>query len=652
MTEVQKGRIFISYRRADSQFAAGRIYDRLMAHFGEEAIFMDVEAIDGGVDFVKTLEDAVQACDVVLVVIGKQWLNIKDQRGERRLDNPEDFVRVEVATALDREIRVIPVLVEHALMPRSIELPENLKLLSRRNALLVNHQSFNADANRLIAHVERALEAAENSRVLEAQKLEEKRKEKAAELKRERERSLRQNQTLKLHTQSDTAISAQDWALAKQKLQQILSLDANDLQAQAKLELADEKLTALAEEEQAQRIAQEEALKEKAARTQVQAAQERADRLAREKRDAEEKARQATLRKERQQARIGSLTSFMKGKGALLGVGAFVFACLIFGGNYLINNLFDAPTPTATRLIVTEAPATVVLETDVPTEVVGIVPTAVNDELGVGSTMVSEKDGMLMVYVPAGEFQMGSDADDALVECQKFRDDCQRDWFTDEEPIHTVALDAYWIDQTEVTNAMYAKCVAAGACDEPDQSRSYTRDSYYGDAEFDDYPVIYVSWEDAGNYCSWAERRLPSEAEWEKAAGWNADTQSQRLYPWGDEFALGEANFCDSNCSYDWKNENYDDGYADTSPVGIYESGQSFYGAYDMAGNVWEWVADWYDVYPGGDESVSDYFGEQRRALRGGSWDYYGSYLRSAYRYWYYPSNSSNFIGFRCSRSP
>ena len=180
MTTAQKGRIFISYRRADSQFAAGRIYDRLVAHFGEDAIFMDVEAIDGGVDFVNVLENAVRSCDVVLVVIGKQWLNIKDERGERRLDNPEDFVRVEVATALDREIRVIPVLVEHGMMPHSAELPENLKSLARRNALQVNHKTFNADTNRLVGHVERALETAENSRISKAQESEKKHKEKAA----------------------------------------------------------------------------------------------------------------------------------------------------------------------------------------------------------------------------------------------------------------------------------------------------------------------------------------------------------------------------------------------------------------------------------------------------------------------------------------
>ena len=169
MTTPQKGRIFISYRRIDTSYAAGRIYDRLAAHFGEDAIFMDVEVIEGGLDFVKVLEDAVQSCDVLIALIGKQWLSTKDEGGNRRLDNPEDFVRIEIATALSRDIRVIPVLVDGIGMPRSTELPENLKPLARRNALQVNHHSFNPDVYRLIAHIELALKEVEEFEIVKAQ---------------------------------------------------------------------------------------------------------------------------------------------------------------------------------------------------------------------------------------------------------------------------------------------------------------------------------------------------------------------------------------------------------------------------------------------------------------------------------------------------
>jgi hypothetical protein len=169
LTTSQYGRIFISYRRADSAGYTGRVYDRLSAHFGKEAIFMDVDTMEAGVDFVDVLQNAVQSCDVLLALIGNSWLNIKDEAGKRRLDNPEDFVRIEIAAALSRNIRVIPVLVDGAHIPPSTELPENLKPLARRNALQVAHHSFDADAQRLIAQLELALKADEDSKIDENQ---------------------------------------------------------------------------------------------------------------------------------------------------------------------------------------------------------------------------------------------------------------------------------------------------------------------------------------------------------------------------------------------------------------------------------------------------------------------------------------------------
>lgn len=234
MTASQEGRIFINYRRVDSDGYAGRIFDRLAAHFGEEAVFMDVDTIEAGLDFVQVLEDAVQSCDVIIVLIGRQWLKVKDNRGERRLDNPEDFVRIEIVAALNRDIRVIPVLVGGVDMPRSTELPENLKLLARRNALQVNHHSFNPDVYRLIEHLEFALDAAEKSKIIKVQAL----KEKQAHAQRQAEIE-------KLTTQADTAINWQDWQLAEKKLKDILNLAPKDIQTQAKLEIVEEKLAAV-----------------------------------------------------------------------------------------------------------------------------------------------------------------------------------------------------------------------------------------------------------------------------------------------------------------------------------------------------------------------------------------------------------------------
>lgn len=242
--------------------------------------------------------------------------------------------------------------------------------------------------------------------------------------------------------------------------------------------------------------------------------------------------------------------------------------------------------------------------------------------LGIGSTMVG-KDGMILLYVPSGEFTMGSDNGES-----------------DEEPVHTVFLDTFWIDKTEVTVHMYYLCVQAGVCKEPTSKKSSTRSSYYGNVEFDNYPVIYVDWDMAKTYCEWVGRRLPTEAEWEKAArGENAFT-----YPWGDDPPNNNLL-------------NYNNAVGDTSEVGKYPNGVSPYGALDMAGNVWEWVNDWYsDAYysnsppsnplrPGPDSG-------QHRVFRGGSWNYDYYFVRSAVRGLSVPSVTFDDFGFRCSRSP
>ncbi|MEW6239993.1 MAG: formylglycine-generating enzyme family protein [Chloroflexota bacterium] len=243
----------------------------------------------------------------------------------------------------------------------------------------------------------------------------------------------------------------------------------------------------------------------------------------------------------------------------------------------------------------------------------------------VGSTWTSPKDGMTMLYVPAGEFSMG-----------------REDSFDNNNPVHMVYLDSYWMDQTEVTNAMYARCVRAGQCVPPSASKSRTLESYYGNPEYDDYPVIYVSWNDASAYCEWRGEgtRLPTEAEWEKAASWDADKQVKRVYPWGNSFNCSFANHSGSSRAC----------RGDTARVGNYPTGASFYGLLDMGGNVWEWVFDWYDAYPGNTVNDADY-GAKYHVLRGGSWEDRESGIRSTYRFWYDPAGTSSTIGFRCARS-
>ena len=147
--------IFISYRRSDSISETGRIYDSLSAHFGKECVFKDVFDIPYGVDFAEHLEQAVSQCQVLIVVIGNRWLSVTDAKGNRRLDAPEDFVRLEIASALQRDILVVPLLVNGAMMPPSSQLPENLKPLARRNAAQVRHDpDYHDDMNRVIALIQ------------------------------------------------------------------------------------------------------------------------------------------------------------------------------------------------------------------------------------------------------------------------------------------------------------------------------------------------------------------------------------------------------------------------------------------------------------------------------------------------------------------
>jgi TIR domain len=148
-------RFFISYRREESSPWAGRLYDRLAHHFGREHVFMDIDTIEPGADFVEVIQRNIATCDALIALIGRQWLTITDSSGERRLDHPDDIVRMEIAAALKREIRVIPALIHGTPMPRSIDLPEEIRPLARRNSLEITDLHFHRDVDQLIAVLSR-----------------------------------------------------------------------------------------------------------------------------------------------------------------------------------------------------------------------------------------------------------------------------------------------------------------------------------------------------------------------------------------------------------------------------------------------------------------------------------------------------------------
>jgi formylglycine-generating enzyme required for sulfatase activity len=329
-----------------------------------------------------------------------------------------------------------------------------------------------------------------------------------------------------------------------------------------------------------------------------------------------------------------SISSRRKNNLRMLRFGGVVLIVLVlfgFGLNFLMKDRPAAAVPTgmpaqvlstSTSIPSTSTPAPQSTATIAPTEIPPTATLVITPTLGVSSTTTGN-DGMTLLYVPEGEFTMGSEAS------------------PDEQPIHQVTLSAFWIDQTEVTNAMYEKCVDATQCRPPVAITSNTRDLYFYNPDFGNYPVVFVSSNDANAYCSWAGRRLPTEAEWEKAARGT----DERTYPWGNDEPGN--NFLNLDI-------------ADTVEVGRYPDGSSVYGALDMSGNVYEWVSDWYDAAnylnspasnPLGPENPIDSNLGELRVLRGGSWYQLEGGFRSADRYQNGIRFNSSFVGFRCALS-
>ncbi|MFN2295656.1 MAG: formylglycine-generating enzyme family protein, partial [Candidatus Promineifilaceae bacterium] len=269
-----------------------------------------------------------------------------------------------------------------------------------------------------------------------------------------------------------------------------------------------------------------------------------------------------------------------------------------------------------------------------------------------------------MVSISGTTFEMGESAEVMLDECDLFRTGCELSWFSASQPIHTVELDPFSIDLYEVTNKAFLEFIneldsIQGGCDGEDcvglddsQIRLDGADLYTVDEELMDHPVAGVTWYGANAFCEWRDARLPTEAEWELAAGWNFDSAEKQHYPWGDEFDGNITNFCDVNCKEQQANPDYDDGYATTAPVGSYEDGRSSAGLYDVAGNLWEWVSDWYDteyyenspgVNPTGPATGDN------KVVRGGSWFDTGNFTSTIVRFPAPPEESGDSIGFRCA---
>ena len=281
----------------------------------------------------------------------------------------------------------------------------------------------------------------------------------------------------------------------------------------------------------------------------------------------------------------------------------------------------DTPVPPPPTPVPTDTPAAAATATAVATEAETDVDTKVGDEAE--ATVEAEAEPEIeveepaesdMITIPAGEFGMGSDQGD-------------------ESPAHTVLVEAFEIDKFEVTNAEFDQFVKETGYEtdaekngDPNLWRAYFTE------EKAEYPVVKVSWNDASAYCPWAGKRLPTEAEWEKAARGTDEV----VYPWGDTWDVAKVNSKDS-------------GFRGPVTVGSFPDGASPYGAMDMAGNVWEWTADWYQGYPQ-TQFTSNYFGETYRVLRGGGWFSEQDLVRTTKRNANSPDAANDDIGFRCAR--
>jgi eukaryotic-like serine/threonine-protein kinase len=266
------------------------------------------------------------------------------------------------------------------------------------------------------------------------------------------------------------------------------------------------------------------------------------------------------------------------------------------------------------------------------TEVIFVPPT-VSEEIPAGTARpLSKTDGMMLIS--GGEFRMGSLAGVS-------------DAKADERPQHSVSLRPFWMDVNEVTVGAYRQCAIAGACKVNEVRSEDVPSDYFTNPTYEEYPVVDVTWQDASSYCAWRSARLPTEAEWELAAG----GVNSLLYPWGNE-AGGALNFCDANCPAEWKNTLIDDGYSHRAPVGSYVQGVSPYGMQDMAGNVWEWVADWYAETYYSQTPTEDPTGPNagtERVVRGGGWDSPMMNVRVAKRFHHRPALYTGSLGFRCA---
>ena len=589
-------RIFISYRRRDAPYAAGRIYEELESHFGSGSTFIDVDALQAGEDVQAKIQEVVGRCQIFLAVIGHGWLAAKDQQGRRRLDNPADWVRLEIEAALKRKVTVIPVLLDGVLMPQISELPESLHPLAYRQAAFVRHgRDFRVDIARLMEVIQQRLEIAERQ----------------AELEEEQKR--REQQRLEALRQAEA-------------------------EAQERRERERAEAERRAEVERQAEIARQQRIKQQAESAQIAATKRkiREQRKAARTGSEDQSVKRAAVRRpvrpvsisSEKQATVDSLFSVgqqsvgRRGVLKMLGYSAGGLGVVLAGD--ALRRAISSNDSQAIELLTTEFEvATITDVTSGAFEITRKTGEFFTETVGDGVTLD-------LMKIPSGTFTMGSPPDESE------RGD-------DEGPQHEVSVPSFFMGRYAVTQAQWR---AVAALPKVDRDLEPSPSSFEGD----DLPVENVNWNEAVEFCDRLSAktnrtyRLPSEAEWEYACRAGTTTP----FHFGNTITPELGNY---NAKHTYNNGLEGEYRKRTTEVGNFPA--NAFGLHDMHGNVWDWCQDqWHSNYEGAPTDGSAWLTgntSESRVLRGGSWADVPWYCRSAFRFLVTPDNRCIGGGFRVS---
>jgi formylglycine-generating enzyme required for sulfatase activity len=669
-------RIFISYRREDSDIWVSRLVDELRRHFPPDEVFQDIASIDPGANFRDALEKALGSAAVMLAVIGRGWLSATDKQGRRRLDLAGDFVRLEVAESLRRPgVRVFPILVNGAEMPAEEELPDPLKELHLRQAFELTVRHWHQDVAQLVQTLKRVSPPSEEQgadqeatrqraeeeairRDAEARAAQEEAERKAAEeqeRKEAEEQARREAEEERRRVQEETRRTAAEKEARHKAEEEAARRVAVEAQEEAQRRAAEREAQRKRAEEEARRKAEDEERR----RVEEEARQKAAEDEARRKAAEEEFGRRGAHAAEGKSAEASTVAGSKFGWKAVAGLGAIVGAVallVVLGGREQRPSSEEPtrPAPKSASPVEAKPPAT-----DTRRIVInGPKPLYAPFKTGDVFQECTECPEMVVIVPDPKGFTIGSP------ESEQGRQ-------TDEKQLGPIRFaKPFAIGKHEVTRAQLrasgvqpgAGCYVWNGKDwQLDPQASFERPGFDQGA---DHPAVCVSWNEAQSYLGWLNRqpgvagnayRLPSEAEWEYAA--RAGTTTARY--WGNEpnqaceYAnVGDRSLKQAIPNWPWPIHDCSDGFVYTAPVGRFKS--TAFGLYDMIGNVWEWVQDCYaEQYSESIRNGSAFETQNcgQRVVRGGSWSNRPEFARVAYRNRNEPANRNSIRGFRLART-